>query len=289
MKLATLKTDQGNRVVAVLASENDTKYIDLMTVDATIPRSLKGLLAQTDGLSRAREAYESGTEIGAFVTGELLAPIPEPGKVICIGLNYRDHAEESGMDIPSEPVCFSKFANTITGPETTIKLPAVSKQVDYEAELVVVIGKTGKNIPAGEALNHVAGYMNGNDVSARDWQIGRPGGQWLLGKTPDTFAPIGPWLVTTEEAGDPNNLKIALRLNGESMQDSNTKEFIFTVEEVIEHLSKIMTLEPGDIIFTGTPPGVGMARKPPVFLKPGDATEVEIEGLGVLRNNVAAE
>jgi 2-keto-4-pentenoate hydratase/2-oxohepta-3-ene-1,7-dioic acid hydratase in catechol pathway len=216
----------------------------------------------------------------------LLAPVRNPGKVICIGLNYRDHAIESGAEIPSEPVVFNKFPTAITGPDSEVVLPAVCTQVDYEAELVVVIGRRGRNISERDARAFVAGYMNGNDVSARDWQIGRPGGQWLMGKTPDTFAPTGPWLVTADEIADPHALRIALRLNGERMQDSSTKEFIFTIDRLIAHLSQLVTLEPGDLIFTGTPPGVGMARKPPVFLKAGDEVAVEIEGLGVLRNRI---
>ncbi len=224
-----------------------------------------------------------------FVTGRLLAPIQQPGKIFCIGLNYRDHAIETGADIPSEPVVFSKFASTIVGPGSDIILPSVAKQVDYEAELVVVIGRRGKHIAADDALGHVAGYMCGNDVSARDWQKGRPGGQWLLGKTPDTFAPTGPYFVTADEVADPHQLAITLRLNGEVMQNSNTREFIFGIGDIIAHVSQLITLEPGDLIFTGTPSGVGAARKPPVFLKDGDTVEVEIAGLGVLKNRVVAE
>lgn len=285
MRLATLETADGLRPVGVT---DDQQYVNLTAVDETIPRCLKALLAQDDGIQRAKTAMQTGRSQERFVGGTLRAPIARPGKVIGIGLNYSDHAAESGMDIPPEPVCFSKFANTIIGPGETIQLPAVSQKVDYEAELVVVIGRRGRNIPEAEALNFVAGYMNGNDVSARDWQIGKPGGQWLMGKTPDTFAPTGPWLVTADEVSDPNRLAIALRLNGETMQDSSTEKFIFKVEQIIAYLSQLITLEPGDVIFTGTPPGVGMARKPPVFLKPGDVVEVEIEGLGVLRNPVGS-
>lgn len=288
MRLATLKSGETHHVVAI-ANDGSESYIDLQAAVAGIPHSLKSLLAMEDGLARAEEAARLGQAAGNFIEGEVLAPIPDPGKVLCIGLNYRDHAEESGMPIPEEPVCFGKFGNTIIGPGAAIQLPSVSQQVDYEAELVVVIGKRGKNIAEADARQHVAGYTNGHDVSARDWQIGRPGGQWLLGKTPDTFAPIGPYLVTADEIADPYALSIELRLNGQTMQDSNTKEFIFNIDQVIAFVSQICTLEPGDVIFTGTPPGVGMARKPPVFLKPGDDVEVEIAGLGVLRNPVVAE
>jgi 2-keto-4-pentenoate hydratase/2-oxohepta-3-ene-1,7-dioic acid hydratase in catechol pathway len=219
----------------------------------------------------------------------LLSPIPFPGKVICIGLNYRDHAEESGQPIPTEPVCFGKFSSAVIGPDAPIVLPRVAHKVDYEAELVVIIGKRGKHIPREQAMDHVAGYTVGHDVSARDWQIGRPGGQWLMGKTPDTFAPMGPYLVTKDEVADPQKLRIQLRLNGETLQDSSTKELIFRVDELVAHLSQLITLEPGDVIFTGTPPGVGAARKPPIFMKAGDVAEVEIEGLGILKNPVIAE
>ena len=289
MKLASLETSAGIRVVAVDQQNGETRFLDLQAIDDSLPLSLKALLAQDGGIPRAAAAVRHESAAEHFVTGTLRAPIIKPGKVICIGLNYRDHAAESGMEIPSEPVCFGKFSQAVIGPETDIKLPAVSSQVDYEAELVAVIGRRGKNIAAADARSYIAGYTNGNDVSARDWQIGRPGGQWLLGKTPDTFAPTGPWLVTADEIADPNRLGIHLRLNGETMQESNTGKFIFTIEQIVEYLSQLITLEPGDVIFTGTPPGVGMARKPPVFLQPGDVVEVEIDGLGVLKNPVSAE
>ncbi len=289
MRLATLETQDGLRVVAVTGDGAEIQYVDLHAADSSIPRSLKALLSQDDGLDRASAALQTGQADGLFVEGALQAPIPRPDKVICIGLNYRDHAEESGMPIPEEPVCFSKFSHTVIGPGTAIQLPPVAHQVDYEAELVAVIGKHGKNISETDARSHVAGYMNGHDVSARDWQIGKPGGQWMLGKTPDTFAPTGPYLVTADEIADPHQLPIRLRLNGETMQDSNTSEFIFNIDQLIAYLSQLITLEPGDLIFTGTPPGVGMARTPPVFLKPGDTVEIEIDGLGTLKNPVVQE
>ena len=285
MRLATISTSSGDRVVAV----RDGKYIDLTRTDPQIPPSLKELLARDGGLAQARAATERGWAAGSFVTGKLRAPIQSPGKVICIGLNYRDHAAESGMEPPPEPVVFSKFSQSVIGPEEQVRLPAVCTQVDYEAELVVVIGRRGKRIPRDKALQYVAGYMNGNDVSSRDWQIHKPGKQWLLGKTPDTFAPTGPWLVTADEVADSKNLAIALRLNGQTMQDSNTRELIFGVDELIAYVSQLVMLEAGDLIFTGTPPGVGMARKPPVYLKPGDVCEVEVAGLGVLRNPVVTD
>lgn len=289
MRLATLNTATGPKVTVLGTGTAADQYLDLHAIDAGLPTCPKALLAMTDGLPRAASAAAQAQAQGKFCTGELLAPIPSPGKVICIGLNYRDHAEETGQPIPTEPICFSKFSSSVVGPNAEIRLPKVAHKVDYEAELVVVIGKRGKNIPVEQALSHVAGYTNGNDVSARDWQIGRPGGQWLLGKTPDTFAPIGPYLVTADEIPTPEQLSIKLRLNGETLQDSSTKSLIFGIEALIAHLSQLITLEPGDLIFTGTPPGVGAARKPPIWLKGGDVAEVEIEGLGVLRNPVVAE
>jgi 2-keto-4-pentenoate hydratase/2-oxohepta-3-ene-1,7-dioic acid hydratase in catechol pathway len=289
MKLATLETSDGARVVGVVNDSGNERFADLAAPDPSLPTDLKQLLSAQDGLARAAMAFQTARRQNSFVTGRLLAPIQQPGKIFCIGLNYRDHAIETGAEIPSEPVVFSKFSSTIIGPGDEIVIPPAAKQVDYEAELVVVIGRRGKHISADNALDYVAGYMCGNDVSARDWQKGRPGGQWLLGKTPDTFAPTGPYFVTADEVSDPHGLAVTLRLNGNVMQHSNTREFIFGVGEVIAHISQLVTLEPGDLIFTGTPPGVGAARKPPVFLKAGDEVEVEIAGLGVLKNRVVAE
>lgn len=215
-----------------------------------------------------------------------LAPVPRPGKVICIGLNYRDHAAESNMPIPERPVVFSKFATAVIAPGEPVVLPAASAQVDYEAELAVVIGRLAKNVKSERALDHVLGYTCFNDVSARDFQFAD--GQWQRGKSCDTFAPMGPTIVTSDAVPDPHRLPIRLVLNGKTMQNSNTNQFIFGVPELIEFLSQTITLEPGDVIATGTPGGVGFARKPPVFLRPGDAMEVIIEGVGWLNNPVVA-
>jgi 2-keto-4-pentenoate hydratase/2-oxohepta-3-ene-1,7-dioic acid hydratase in catechol pathway len=214
-------------------------------------------------------------------------PIPRPGKIICIGLNYRDHAAESNMPVPSSPVTFSKYGTSVIGPDRPIVLPRASQQVDYEAEMAVVIGRRAKHVPIERAFDYVLGYMNFNDVSARDFQFAD--GQWQRGKACDTFAPMGPFVLLRELAGDPHALRIRLRLNGQTMQDSSTAQLIFGVDHVVSFLSQTVTLEPGDVIATGTPPGVGFARKPPVFLKAGDVVEVEVEGLGVLSNTVAAD
>jgi len=214
------------------------------------------------------------------------APVPRPSKIICIGLNYRDHAAESNMAIPESPVIFSKFPTCVIAPGEPVVVPSTSQQVDYEAELAVVIGRRAKNVKASRALDYVLGYTAFNDVSARDFQFAD--GQWQRGKSCDTFAPMGQSIVTTDQITDPHKLSIKLILNGQTMQDSNTDQLIFGVPELIEFLTESITLEPGDVIATGTPPGVGFARKPPVFLKPGDQMEVLIEGIGGLGNPVVA-
>jgi 2-keto-4-pentenoate hydratase/2-oxohepta-3-ene-1,7-dioic acid hydratase in catechol pathway len=199
-------------------------------------------------------------------------------------LNYRDHAEEVQLKLPTEPLLFAMYANAIIGPETPIELPAMSQQVDYEAELAVVIGATARHVSTEDVLGYVAGYTIVHDVSARDLQFRDK--QWLRAKSFDTFAPMGPYLTTTSELGAAEDLAIALRLNGRTMQNSRTSNLIFGVRALVSHISHVMTLVPGDVIATGTPAGVGFVRKPPVFLKAGDSVEIEIEGIGVLRNPV---
>lgn len=284
MRLATVQTDSGPRACGLWEGQ----YVDLAAADSSLPNSVREILAlDADGLGRARDSLSRGEVRYDPKRVTFHAPVPDPSKIVCLGLNYRDHAIESGMAIPEEPVLFSKFASSLIGAGAEIHLPKVSSEVDYEAELVVVIGQGGRNISRENAFAHVAGYAVGHDVSARDWQLQKPGKQWLAGKTFDTFAPVGPDLVTADEVGDPHALGIRLRLNGRTMQDSCTSQLIFRIDETIAYLSQIVTLQPGDLIFTGTPPGVGMARKPPVWLQPGDVVEVEIDGLGVLRNPVA--
>ncbi len=218
---------------------------------------------------------------------ELLSPVARPGKIICIGLNYRDHAAESNMPIPESPIIFSKFATCVIGPNQAVLLPPKSSEVDYEAELAVVIGRRAKFVPREQAYDYVLGYTNFNDVSARDFQFADK--QWVRGKSCDTFAPMGEFIATKDEIPDPHKLSIKLHLNGQTMQDSSTNQLIFGVPELIEFLTQSITLEPGDVIATGTPPGVGFARKPPVYLKEGDIMGVEIEGLGILKNEVKAD
>jgi 2-keto-4-pentenoate hydratase/2-oxohepta-3-ene-1,7-dioic acid hydratase in catechol pathway len=285
MRLVTYSSPSGPRVAAVRGEQ----LVDLNQADVNLPACIKKLLSLgADGLRRAAAAAEVGQPFPRqSVT--LLAPVPKPDKVICIGLNYADHARESGVEPPPEPVVFSKFVTAVTAHDQPIILPRNSKEPDYEAELVAVVGIGGRHIPREDAMRHVAGFCCGHDVSARDWQLHKPGKQWLLGKSFDTFAPFGPELVTADEVGDPNQLRIQLRLNGRTLQDSTTAQLIFKIDELVSYISDICTLSPGDVIFTGTPPGVGVARKPPIFMQPGDVAEVEIERIGVLRNPVVAE
>ncbi|MFO0850799.1 MAG: fumarylacetoacetate hydrolase family protein [Gemmataceae bacterium] len=288
MRLATILTPHGPRAAVPVGDS----YVDLHATDPGLPTSVKHLLAASPAVRQAAAAAakSAGAVKYAAQSVKLLPPVPDPSKVLCIGLNYRDHALEGGKAIPAEPVLFGKFPNALIGPGDPIKLPKVAQKVDYEAELVIVIGKRGKHIPNDQsAFGYVGGYTCGHDVSARDWQFRGEEKQWLIGKAFDTFAPTGPCLVTSDELTDPHGLRVQLRLNGKTMQDSNTKEFIFGVPHLLWFLSQTMTLEPGDLIFTGTPPGVGIARKPPVLLQPGDVTEVEIAGIGVLSNPCAAE
>jgi 2-keto-4-pentenoate hydratase/2-oxohepta-3-ene-1,7-dioic acid hydratase in catechol pathway len=215
-----------------------------------------------------------------------MLPIDPPGKIVCVGLNYRDHAEEGGVELPKEPLLFAKWPNTLIGPGDPIVIPPLVTQADYEAELGVVIGSRVKTVSKENALEAVRGYICANDVSARNLQFGD--GQWTRGKSPDTFCPVGPALVPAAEVGDPHNLTIRAIVNGDVLQDSTTANLIFGVDEVISHISQTVTLEPGDLILTGTPAGVGFYRDPQRLLQPGDEVTVEIEGLGALTNPVVA-
>lgn len=208
--------------------------------------------------------------------------IANPGKLVCIGLNYSDHAAEAGMKVPPEPVVFFKATSAICGPNDNVEIPRGSSKTDWEVELGVVIGKTAKYVDEADALDHVAGYCVVNDISEREFQIERAG-QWVKGKSHDTFAPTGPWLVTRDEIPDPQNLPLWLSVNGKSRQQGSTATMVYQVPFLISYLSRFMTLHPGDIISTGTPPGVGMGQKPQVFLKPGDVLELGVEGLGQQR------
>ncbi|HEX4170195.1 MAG TPA: fumarylacetoacetate hydrolase family protein [Bryobacteraceae bacterium] len=249
--------------------------------------SVLGAIENTDLWQSKVERLTTDGHRVSLSSVKLLAPIPAPRKLICVGLNYLDHAKETGAEVPKVPTIFNKFATSVIGPGDQVKLPKVSNQIDYEAELAFVIGRGGRHIAAQDWRQHVFGYTIVNDVSARDYQ--RATSQWLMGKTFDTFAPMGPCIVTADEIADPHNLKIGLRLNGKTMQNSNTKELIFKVPELIAFLSSVFTLEPGDIVSTGTPAGVGFSRKPPVYLQPDDEMVVSVEHVGELKNSVVAE
>ena len=242
-----------------------------------------------EALKRVRSVLETDAPDATFPLADvrLLAPVPKPPKIICIGLNYRDHAIESKMEIPKVPTVFSKYATSVIGPGDTILLPKNSEKPDYEAEFALVIGKTGRRVPAEAWREYVFGYTNLNDVSARDIQLATT--QWMMGKTFDTFCPMGPYLVTADEVADPHALDISLAINGETLQHSNTRELIFRIPDLIAFLSSVVTLEPGDVISTGTPAGVGFSHTPPRWLRPGDEVVVNVEGLGELRNTCVAE
>ncbi len=292
MKLVSYGSERGVRAGAI----RDDAVVDLWDAlgrdgapapgarAAALPTGLRALL----GISSAQEisaAAESGETGPALAEIELLPPVTDPQKIVCIGLNYRAHAEEAGMEPPSAPTFFAKFANALAAPGATVTLPAVSEKVDYEAEVAFVIGSRAANVTEADALAHVAGYTLLNDLSARDLQFQTP--QWIPGKVFDGSAPCGPWLVTPDEAGAADAIGIALDLNGERMQESDTGDLIFGVAELVAHLSKLMTLEPGDIVSTGTPAGVGSTRKPRVWLSDGDECVVSSPQLGELRTPLA--
>lgn len=288
MKIVSVTAGGQRRIGLLDKTERQVHLLD----ELEMPRTLESLVGSSEQQAKLLAA-EGGRLLDAksieLSDVTIHAPLRRIEKVICIGTNYADHAREMGGDPPDIPVVFNVFPSAIIGPGQEIRLPSISKKVDFEAELVVVIGRSGKDIPREEAMDFVFGYCCGNDISARDWQKGRPGGQWLLGKTFDTFAPLGPFVATKDEVPDPHNLHIQIRLNGRLMQDSSTNQLIFPIDFLISHISQFVTLSPGDLIFTGTPPGVGAGRNPPVFLGPGDHLEVEIEGLGVLANPVVAD
>ncbi len=279
---AALVADDGTELVLPLTSAGYDQ-------SSTVPVSMNDLLEDWPSWSDRLKAvqieapHDSWRPITEF---DVLAPVPYPRSVICIGLNYRDHAIETGADIPTYPVVFAKHRSTVIGSGAEIVLPETSTEVDYEAELAVVIGRRLFHATAQEAIRAVAGYTVMNDVSARDWQARTS--QWMTSKSFPTFGPMGPVLVTADELGDGSGLRIGLRVNGETLQGSTTTQMIFGVAELISYLSQFWPVEPGDVIATGTPAGVGFTRTPPVFLRDGDDVETFIEGIGVLRNRVVS-
>ena len=285
MKLATFSTTDNPtpRVGAV----RDDGIADLGGADG-VPDTLLGLLSAGDAaMAAARAAADAATDILPLDQVTLHPPVPTPGKILAIGLNYGDHIEESGMGKPKHQVWFNKQHNCVNGPYADIALPSVSEMLDYEAELVVVIGKRCKHVPRDRAAEVIAGYCCGNDVSVRDWQMRAQTMQ--IGKSFDTHGPTGPWLVTPDEVGDPHSLNIRAEVNGELRQNSNTRHLIYDCYDAVAHLTQAFTLDPGDLLFMGTPAGVGAAMKPPQFLKAGDVVRVEIEKLGYLENRVVPE
>ena len=285
MKIIRYKSDNSTVASVGLTDGNSVWNIDHLNQNQPgSTRKVIELMIAEPGLINESTRGKTELHLGEV---RLLAPIVDPGKLFCIGRNYADHASEMGSSVDEYPVVFCKFPSVIIGPGESVKLPVISQQVDYEAELVVVIGRGGSNIEQSDALEHIFGYTCGNDISARDWQKNGPGGQWLLGKSFDTFAPLGPWIETVDGIPDAGNLEIQLTLNGQVMQSSNTRHLIFNIPYLVSHLSKFCELHPGDLIFTGTPSGVGAARKPPVFLKPGDQMEVSIGQLGSLKNDIS--
>lgn len=284
MRLVSHRSDSGQSWLPG-AMRRDGSVVDLSSLEVSSkPGSVRGILGRLDELRPAiEEALESGPPLDPS-TLELGPPVPDPDKVICIGLNYLEHAGEVDMELPAAPILFPKFRNSLIGSGAPIPVPPVTNQVDYEGELGVVIGQRCRNVGEEEALEFVAGYMPVNDVSARDLQMKTS--QWTAGKALDGFAPCGPALVTADEVDDVQDLDLTTRLNGEVVQESNTSLMIFPVKTLIAFISSLMTLEPGDVIASGTPSGVGFTREPPLFMHPGDRVAVEIEGIGVLSNPV---
>jgi 2-keto-4-pentenoate hydratase/2-oxohepta-3-ene-1,7-dioic acid hydratase in catechol pathway len=283
MKLCTFSRAGALRAGVVDGDE----LVDLSTAAPELPRDLVALLAAgSDALARARQAATSARERLPLASVTLAAPILRPPKFLAIGLNYADHVAEAGLDAPKWPTVFNKQSTCVAGPNDPIHLPRVSSALDYEGELGFVIGRRCRHVPRDRAHEVIAGYLVVNDVSIRDWQLRVP--TWTMGKSYDTHGPIGPWLTTADEV-DPSGLRVRTWVNGELRQDSSTKHLIFDCAAIVEHLSTAFTLEPGDVVATGTPGGVGIAMKPPRLLVAGDLMKVEIEGLGALENPVVAE
>jgi 2-keto-4-pentenoate hydratase/2-oxohepta-3-ene-1,7-dioic acid hydratase in catechol pathway len=278
----------GRAATPRIGALRDQTIVDLTRVDPGLPADMLALLA-SGSIARAERALAAAGPEHAIrlADARLGPPIARPGKIMCIGLNYRDHARETNQAVPDFPTLFAKYSSCVIGPGEPIVLPRLTKEIDYEAELGVVIGKRAKHVAEAEALEYVAGYVPFNDVSARDYQ--RRTSQWTIGKTFDTFGPMGPALVTADEVPDPHGLDIQLSIDGEVLQHSNTRELVFSVQQLISILSGVVTLEPGDLISTGTPSGVGAARTPKRWLRPGETVRIEIEKLGALSNPVVDE
>ncbi|ASV67341.1 fumarylacetoacetate hydrolase family protein [Cytobacillus sp. FSL W7-1323] len=309
MKLVTFTHNNNTRIGAVTEGnevvdlnfayqaflEAEGKLRSELIAEAYIPAQMEGFLqGGNESLSIAKEMVDYALNnresfkhplVHAFEDVKIEAPVTKPGKIICVGHNYREHIAEMGRELPPHPVVFAKFANTVIGPQDDIPFYPISEQLDYEAEFAFVVGKKARNVAKEDALNYVAGYTIANDVTYRDIQ--RRTLQWLQGKTVEGSAPMGPWLITSDELQDPSGLGVLLTVNGEERQKTNTANFVFDVPTLVEFLSNLMTLEPGDIVLTGTPGGVGFARDPQVFLKDGDVVRIEVDKVGVLENKVS--
>lgn len=292
MRLATFKHDGSTRIGAIL---DERTLLDLEHAsDGTLKVPLVDVLPDAWAMQRIADLVERAMEEPPLRTRaalpledvQLLAPIARPGKILCLGRNYAEHAAESGMSVPDWPCIFSKPASAVIGHGAAVSMPTVSDQLDYEVELAVVIGNAARNVCEEDAYDYVAGYTILNDVSVRDYQRVKGGGQWTLGKSFDTCCPMGPWLVTKDELPDPHDLCIRCDVSGEQMQLAHTSQMIFRIPFIIKHLADCLTLEPGDVIATGTPAGVGFARKPPRFLRSGDTIDCVVEGIGTLSNPV---
>jgi len=279
MKLATFDAGQGPELGAISADQ----VIPLNRAAPGLPKDMTGLIAAWPKVeAEVRAVAQAGAGALPLSSVRLLAPIRRPGKIMAIGLNYADHIAESGLGVPEQQIWFSKAPTSANGPYDPIQVPKVSQFLDYEAELVAVVGQGGRHISRQGAEGALFGYCVGNDATERAWQHRTP--QWVLGKSFDSHAPFGPWITTIDEVPDPHSLDILCKVNGETRQSSNTRHLVFDVWAQVEHLSQAMTLEPGDLIFTGTPGGIGAAMEPRRFLKDGDVVRIEIEGLGAIEN-----
>jgi acylpyruvate hydrolase len=298
MRLVTFRFEGEDRLGALQSGPDGETVVDLQRSEPRLPAGMLDFLrAGAQGRALAEAVLRSAPTAASALAAPaarlplskvvLRAPVPVPGKILCIGRNYADHAAEGNAPVPTSPVVFAKYSNVVIGPGEAIVLPRISQQVDYEGELAVVIGRRTRHVTEAEALQYVAGYTVFNDVSARDLQFLTS--QWTLGKSPDTFGPMGPALVTADEIPDPQTLSIQTSIGGEMLQNGNTRDMIFPIAYLVSYLSHILTLEPGDVIATGTPSGVGHYRKPPRFLTPGEVVRIEVERVGVLDNPVTAE
>lgn len=283
MKFAAFRSGDQNRIGLV----SGDGLIDVSLHAPGVPHDMRTLIAEFDTHRDTLKSLSDRPADLPVTSVELLAPVERPGKIFAIGLNYADHIEESGMETPEEQVWFTKAVTSVNAPYAPVEVPKVSPYVDYEAELVAVIGRGGRHIKADDAAAHIFGYCVGNDVTERLWQHRTP--QWSLGKSFDTHAPIGPWITTSDEVSDPHNLDIRCMVNGEVRQHSNTRHLHFDIWQQIEQLSAAMTLEPGDLVFTGTPGGIGATMDPRQFLQPGDTVRCEIDELGAIEAVMAAE